>query len=69
VSTGEAQLDASILRKEYQHKVWYDVLTIKWGDSIRAKIDQGLKKSKFGVVVISRNYIKKHWTQYVLNPM
>jgi small-conductance mechanosensitive channel len=56
----------SILREEYQLKVWYDVLTIKWGDSIRAKIDQGLKKSKFGIVVLSRNYIKKHWTQYEL---
>lgn len=56
----------NILREEYQLNVWYDVLTIKWGDSIRAKIDQGLKKSKFGIVVLSRNYIKKHWTQYEL---
>jgi len=55
-----------ILREDYQLNVWYDALTIKWGDSIRTRIDQGLKKSKFGVVVLSRSYIKKHWTQYEL---
>lgn len=55
-----------ILREDYQLKIWYDALIIKWGDSIRTKIDQGLKKSKFGVVVLSRSYIKKHWTQYEL---
>lgn len=45
--------------------VWYDVLMIAWGDSLRAKIDEGLSKSKFGVVVLSQNYIakKKFWTK------
>src|SRR5680860_191684 len=55
-----------ILREDYRLNIWYDALTIKWGDSIRTKIDQGLKRSKFGVVVLSRSYIKKHWTQYEL---
>lgn len=55
-----------ILQDDYQIKVWYDALTIRWGDSIRTRIDQGLKKSKLGVVVLSRSYIKKHWTQYEL---
>ena len=34
-------------------------------DSLRAKIDEGLSKSKFGVVVLSQNYIakKKFWTK------
>lgn len=54
------------LQIDCRFKVWYDELSIKWGDSIRTKIDQGLKKSKFGVVVLSRSYIKKHWTQYEL---
>ena len=55
-----------ILQDEYNLKVWYDTLSISWGDSIRAKIDAGLKQSKFGVVLLSRSYIKKHWTQYEL---
>lgn len=50
-------------------KVWYDTSQIKWGDSMRAKIDDGLKKSKFGVVVLSPDYIKegKYWTKAELD--
>ena len=39
-------------------KVWYDTSEIKWGDSMRARIDDGLKKSRFGVAVLSPDYIK-----------
>lgn len=55
-----------ILQEKYNLKVWYDVVSIKWGDSIRTEIDKGLKKSKFGVVVLSRSYISKYWTNYEL---
>lgn len=50
-------------------KVWYDTTNMLWGDPIREKIDQGLKKSKFGVVVLSPNYIAegKYWTKAELN--
>lgn len=50
-------------------KVWYDTTQMKWGDSMRAKIDDGLKKSKFGVVVLSPDYIKdgKYWTKAELD--
>lgn len=44
---------------DYEIKVWYDTTQMKWGDSMRAKIDSGLKKSKFGVVVLSPDYIKE----------
>ena len=47
-------------------KVWYDSLNIAWGDSLRSQIDNGLKRSTFGIVVLSENYIKKGWTQYEL---
>ena len=47
-------------------KVWYDSLNIAWGDSLKSQIDNGLKKSTFGIVVLSENYIKKGWTQYEL---
>lgn len=49
--------------------VWYDTSQIKWGDSMRAKIDDGLKKSRFGVVVLSPDYIKegKYWTKAELD--
>ncbi len=50
-------------------KVWYDTSQLKWGDSMREKIDDGLRKSKFGVVVLSPDYIRdgKYWTKAELN--
>lgn len=49
--------------------VWYDKSKIRWGDSMRARIDDGLRKSKFGVVVLSPNYIAdgKYWTKAELD--
>lgn len=46
--------------------VWYDSINIGWGDSLRSQIDNGLKRSTFGIVILSENYIKKGWTQYEL---
>lgn len=48
-------------------KVWYDTMNIKWGDSLRSKIDEGLCKSRFGIVILSNDYIRKGWTQYELD--
>lgn len=48
-------------------KVWYDNDEIKWGDSLRAKIDSGLKHSRFGIVIISRSFINKGWTNHELD--
>ena len=48
-------------------RVWYDEFELKIGDSLRRKIDQGLSKSRFGIVVISRSFIKKGWTNYELD--
>lgn len=47
-------------------KVWYDKLCIIWGDSLRSKIDEGLRNSKYGIAILSEAYIKKGWTQYEL---
>lgn len=50
-------------------KVWYDTDAMKWGDSMRERIDKGLAKSKYGVVILSPNYIaeNKYWTKSELN--
>jgi hypothetical protein len=53
--------------KESSVRVWYDDISISWGDSLRSKIDNGLKKSKYGIVIISKDYIRKGWTQYELD--
>lgn len=48
-------------------RVWYDEFELRIGDSLRRKIDVGLSKSRFGVVVLSRNFIRKGWTNYELD--
>jgi hypothetical protein len=47
--------------------VWYDQTAITWGDSIRQKIDEGLRRSFFGVVVLSPNFFERPWTKYELD--
>ena len=58
---------ADTLINDYAMKVWYDEFSIKWGDSLRRSIDKGLSASRFGIVVISRNFIDKGWTNYELD--
>jgi hypothetical protein len=48
-------------------KVWYDEFELKIGDSLRRKIDAGLARSRFGVVVLSRSFFGKGWTNYELD--
>jgi hypothetical protein len=50
-------------------EVWYDEFELKIGDSLRKTIDNGLIKSRFGIVIISPSFIKKNWTEYELNGM
>lgn len=45
-------------------KVWYDEFSLKVGDSLSKTIDEGLIKSKFGIVVISKKFLEKRWTDY-----
>ena len=48
-------------------KVWYDEFELKIGDSLRIKIDSGLAKSRFGIVVFSKVFLTKGWTNYELD--
>jgi hypothetical protein len=48
-------------------KAWLDSENIALGDSIRQKIDAGLSRSQFGLVIISPEYINKKWTNAELN--
>ena len=47
--------------------VWYDEFELRIGDSLRRKIDKGIANSNFGVIVISRDFINKGWTNYELD--
>lgn len=48
-------------------KVWYDEYELRVGDSLRAKIDDGLTKSRFGVVVLSPAFFAKPWPKIELD--
>ena len=53
--------------KDRKLNVWYDEFELKIGDSLRQKIDKGVAKSKFGIIILSKNFIKKGWTNYELD--
>ena len=57
----------AIALKDSGLSVWYDEFELKIGDSLRRKIDAGLARSNFGIVIISRDFIKKGWTNYELD--
>jgi DNA-binding NarL/FixJ family response regulator len=46
--------------------VWYDEFELRLGDSLSRKIDIGLARSRFGVVVLSPAFFAKNWPQYEL---
>jgi hypothetical protein len=47
--------------------VWYDEFSLTVGDSLRKSIDQGLARSRFGVVILSKHFFEKHWPEQELN--
>ncbi len=47
--------------------VWYDEFEMRIGDSLRRKIDYGLANSRFGIVVLSKAFIGRGWTDYELD--
>lgn len=53
--------------REQGLRVWYDEFEMRIGDSLRRKIDQGIARSAFGVVVLSNAFFAKNWTQYELD--
>ena len=46
---------------------WYDEAEIKWGDSIPEKVNEGLKISRYVIVVLSEFFVLKKWPQRELN--
>ena len=47
--------------------VWYDEFELHIGDSLRRKIDSGIARSRFGLVVLSKPFFNKGWAQYELD--
>lgn len=55
--------------------LWYPTIfvygmtssNLRIGDSLRRKIDHGLARSRFGVVILSPSFFSKNWPQYELD--
>jgi len=47
--------------------VWYDQFEIRLGDRLGRAINNGLSKSRFGIVILSPAFFKKHWTKLELD--
>lgn len=56
----EALQDAGI-------RVWYDTISMEWGKSLREQIDNGIKKSKYAILVLSKSFFAKKWTNRELD--
>jgi TIR domain len=48
-------------------RVWYDEYSLRVGDSLNEKINDGLAVARFGVIIISPNFMEKEWPQRELN--
>lgn len=49
-------------------EVWYDEFELKVGDSLRRKIDQGIRSARYGLVVLSPSFLGgRAWTEHELD--
>ena len=47
--------------------VWFDEATLELGDSLRRKIDEGLARCRYGIVILSPRFLAKEWPQRELD--
>ena len=48
-------------------RVWYDQMELRVGDSLRRRIDDGLSRCRFGVVILSESFFGKRYPESELN--
>jgi hypothetical protein len=53
--------------KERGFAIWFDEQELHVGDSLREKVDDGLKRSRFGIVVLSPDFFRKGWPKEELD--
>jgi hypothetical protein len=49
--------------EQYGHSVWFDEFELLPGDSLRKQIADGIAKSKCAIVVLSKSFLRKAWTE------
>ena len=49
------------------YSLWLDEAELTIGDSLRQRIDEGLRSCRYGIVILSPNFFRKNWPQYELD--
>ena len=73
ISYASEEKDVAVLLttklEELGTSVWIDDKQLKIGDQIRTSLEKGLINSRYGIVLISKNYLDKYWTNQELNSL
>ena len=44
-------------------RIFYDKKSLEWGDKWKDRILEGTKKAEFAIIVISKNFFDREWTE------
>ena len=55
--------------RERELRVWVDQTELTVGDSLRGKIDEGLRSAEYGIVILSDSFFSKPWPQSELDAL
>jgi hypothetical protein len=69
--TTQKDLAADLARqlRERSLRVWFDSAALRANESLSESIDSGLGACPFGVVVLSKEYFGRKWTEYELEKL
>lgn len=48
-------------------EVWFDEYSLKIGDNLRESVDNGIKTSRYGILILSKSFFEKQWTRKELD--
>lgn len=74
LSHADADKDSFVeeLKKSFDKlgiSIFYDKDSIEWGDEWKKKIYEGLSDCKYGVIVVSKNFFDREWTEKELKEL
>ncbi len=49
--------------KKLEVKIFYDQVELSWGDNWKRRILEATKRSEFAIIVISKNFFDREWTE------
>ena len=50
-------------------RVWFDEFELRIGDNLVAKLNAGINGSRFGILILSKDFFGKNWTEHELNTL